>query len=130
SIRRVGGSEDIPVDVRIVSATNRDPQRAVRQGVLREDVLYRLAEFPITVPPLRARPKDIDLLAQRFLTRLNLRYGTDKHFSDEALDQLRRHAWPGNVRELRNVVQRAYIMAPGDAVHVQLERSGSREPIA
>ena len=130
SIRRVGGTEDIPVDVRIVSATNRDPQRAVRQGALREDVFYRLAEFPITVPPLRARPEDIELLAQRFLTRLNLRYGSDKHLSAEALAQLRRHAWPGNVRELRNVVQRAYIMAPGDTVEVQLERSASREPIA
>ena len=130
SIRRVGGSEDIPVDVRIVAATNRDPARAVRQGVLREDVFYRLAEFPITVPPLRTRPEDIDLLAQRFLTRLNLRYGTDKQFSDDALEQLRRHPWPGNVRELRNVVQRAYIMAPDDTVSVQLERNGSREPIA
>jgi DNA-binding NtrC family response regulator len=130
SIRRVGGSEDIPVDVRIVSATNRDPQRAVRQGVLREDVFYRLAEFPITVPPLRARQEDIELLAQRFLALLNLRYGTDKQFSADALEQLRRHAWPGNVRELRNVVQRAYIMEPGDTINVQLERGGSREPIA
>jgi DNA-binding NtrC family response regulator len=130
SIRRVGGSEDIPVDVRIIAATNRDPARAVRQGVLREDVFYRLAEFPITVPPLRSRPEDIELLAQRFLTRLNLRYGTDKRLSDDALEQLRRHPWPGNVRELRNVVQRAFIMAPDDTVEVQLERSGSREPIA
>ena len=130
SIRRVGGSEDIPVDVRIVSATNRDPQRAVRQGVLREDVFYRLAEFPITVPPLRARPEDIELLAERFLSLLNLRYGTDRQFTADAREQLRRHAWPGNVRELRNVVQRAYIMAQDDTVSVQLERSGSREPIA
>src|SRR5690606_2666325 len=121
SIRRVGGSEDIPVDVRIVSATNRDPQRAVRQGVLREDVFYRLAEFPVTVPPLRARQEDIELLSERFLSLLNLRYGTDKQFSPEALELLRRHPWPGNVRELRNAVQRAYIMASGDCVNVQLD---------
>ncbi len=112
---RVGGSEPIRVDVRLVAATNRDPAEAVRAGKLREDLYYRLNVFPIALPPLRERPGDIDLLAAHFLAELNREAGTSKVFSRDALERLRGNSWPGNVRELRNVVQRAYILA-GDEI--------------
>jgi DNA-binding NtrC family response regulator len=110
TVVRVGGTEPIGVDVRVVAATNRDPAEAVKAGKLREDLYYRLNVFPISLPPLRERPGDIDLLAQHFLDELNRAAGTSKVFSRAALDRLRSNAWTGNVRELRNVVQRAHIM--------------------
>ena len=108
---RVGGSEPIQVDVRLIAATNREPAEAVKAGQLREDLYYRLNVFPIALPPLRARPDDIDLLAEHFLAQLNREAGTAKVWSRAALERMRRNAWPGNVRELRNIVQRAFILA-------------------
>jgi len=110
-VRRVGGEEDIAVDVRVVAATNRDPEAAVRNGVLREDLLYRLAVFPIEVPPLRHRDGDIELLARHFLDDLNRESEQPKKLSTRSLAVLDTYPWPGNVRELRNAVQRAYILA-------------------
>ena len=112
---RVGGEDELRSKVRIVAATNRDPQQAVRDGRLREDLLYRLAVFPIPLPPLREREGDAELLAERFLTGLNDEEGTRKAFTRQAIATIRAHSWPGNVRELRNAVQRAYILAD-DAV--------------
>jgi len=111
SLTRVGGTREIAVDVRIVAASNRDPQLAVANGRLRADLYYRLGEFPLTLPPLRARREDIPLLARHFLDRLNQRYGTDRVFDAEGLRRLGEHAWPGNVRELRHAVQRHFIMS-------------------
>ena len=108
---RVGGEEELHADVRVVAATNRDPIRAVREGRLREDLYYRLAVFPLQVPPLRARAGDVDLLAQHFLTRLNVDAGTAKSLSRATLQAMRAHRWPGNVRELKNAIQRAFILA-------------------
>jgi len=108
---RVGGEQELSVDVRIVAATNRDPNQAVAQGLLREDLLYRLAVFPLPLPPLRARENDIELLAQNFLQELNEAAGTAKTFTTAAREYLLRHGWPGNVRELKNAVQRAFILA-------------------
>jgi DNA-binding NtrC family response regulator len=108
---RVGGEEDIEVDVRIIAATNRDPSAAVMEGSFREDLLYRLNVFPIAVPPLRERGQDIGLLAQHFLDQLNSREGTRKTLSRRSLERLASYAWPGNVRELKNAIQRAYILA-------------------
>ncbi len=110
-IRRVGGDEDIPVDVRVVAATNRDPQAAVVGGRLREDLLYRLAVFPIEVPPLRHREGDIELLARHFVDELNRAAEPPKKLSTRSLAVLDTYAWPGNVRELKNAVQRAHILA-------------------
>ncbi|HTP38807.1 MAG TPA: sigma-54 dependent transcriptional regulator [Steroidobacteraceae bacterium] len=107
---KVGGSKEIPVDVRVIAATNVCPFNAVRDGKLREDVLYRLAVFPIRIPPLRERGDDIELLAHHFLSALNASAGVDKHFSPGSLRTLREHGWPGNVRELRNAVERAHIL--------------------
>jgi DNA-binding NtrC family response regulator len=108
---RVGGDQEFRADVRIVAATNRDPLQAVKEGHLREDLMYRLAVFPIDVPPLRERGEDVELLAHHFLAQLNEEAATGKALSPRAVAALRAHPWPGNVRELRNVVQRAFIMA-------------------
>jgi DNA-binding NtrC family response regulator len=108
---RVGGTNEIRTDVRIVAATNRCPIQAAHDGLLREDLLYRLAVFPITVPPLRERGDDVVLLANHFLDELNERNGTAKRFSGGSLTTIQSHSWPGNVRELKNAVERAFILA-------------------
>jgi DNA-binding NtrC family response regulator len=115
---RIGGQKPIEVNVRVIAATNRKPKDAVDQGKLREDLYYRLNVFPIPLPTLRERADDIELLARHFLGFANQEAGTKKEFSSAALQRLRSHSWPGNVRELRNVVQRAYIMAP-DVIGVE-----------
>jgi DNA-binding NtrC family response regulator len=111
SFSRVGGVTPIICDVRIIAASNREPERALTEGKLREDLYHRLNVFPIRLPPLRQRGADIELLARHFLAELNRAEGTAKTFSTDSLARLYQHAWPGNVRELRNQVQRAYIMA-------------------
>ena len=111
SFLRVGGNGEVRADVRIIAATNRELREAVEEGGLREDLLYRLAVFPIRVPALRERGKDVELLAQHFLQCLNREGGTSKQFSRHALERIRAHSWPGNVRELKNMVHRAYILA-------------------
>jgi two-component system, NtrC family, response regulator AtoC len=111
TVARIGGDQQVNVDVRVVAATNRDPQKAVNEGKMREDLLYRLQVFPILMPPLRDRGDDVILLADFFLGQLNERQGTAKRFTEESIDRLRTHSWPGNVRELKNVVHRAFIMA-------------------
>ncbi|HKX42578.1 MAG TPA: sigma-54 dependent transcriptional regulator, partial [Burkholderiaceae bacterium] len=113
---RVGSSQVIETDVRLVAATNRDPLKAVAAGKLREDLLYRLNVFPIHMPALRERRDDIVPIATHFLVEISRREGQLKRFSAEALAQLAAHHWPGNVRELRNIVQRAYVMAGGSSV--------------
>jgi DNA-binding NtrC family response regulator len=107
---RVGGSQELRTDVRVVAATNRSPVQAVRDGSMREDLLYRLAVFPISLAPLRERGDDVVLLAEHFLDELNARNDTAKQFADSALHTLRDYHWPGNVRELKNAIERAFIM--------------------
>jgi DNA-binding NtrC family response regulator len=108
---RVGGDGEIRTNVRVLAATNRDAMDAVRDGKLREDLMYRLAVFPIALPPLRERDGDTELLAEHFLQKLNVEGGTSKRFSRAALTTIRAYHWPGNVRELKNAVHRAFIMA-------------------
>jgi DNA-binding NtrC family response regulator len=107
---RVGGREELQADVRIIAATNRPPLQAVRDGVLREDLLYRLAVFPIAMPALKDRGEDVILLAEHFLAQLNTRHRVTKRLGASAHATLRRHRWPGNVRELRNTIERAHIL--------------------
>jgi len=117
---RVGGEETLEVDVRLVSATNRDLQARVAQGAFREDLYYRLAIVPLTVPPLRERPDDVAALAAHFLAKYAPRIGRRvAGFEPEALALLRRHAWPGNVRELENVVQQAMVFCEGARVRAE-----------
>ncbi len=121
-LMRIGGDQAVEVDVRVIAATNRDPQKAVQEGKLREDLLYRLQVFPIHMPPLNERGDDIQLLAEYFLAQLNERQGVSKELSEEALERLRSHPWPGNVRELKNVVHRAFIMADEEITPRSLPR--------
>jgi DNA-binding NtrC family response regulator len=108
---RVGADEEIHVKVRVIAATNRSPRAAVDAGLMRSDLFYRLAVFPIEVPPLRERADDIELLAKLFLSRLNEEENTKKIFSKVSRRFMREYHWPGNVRELKNMVHRAYILA-------------------
>lgn len=105
-IQRIGGKRTVKTDVRVISATNRDLSALIREQLFREDLYYRLNVIPIHIPPLRERKEDIPVLASRFLDRHNQKYGTDKRFSIEMLDQMMAYSWPGNVRELRNYVSR------------------------
>jgi DNA-binding NtrC family response regulator len=110
TVTRVGSTESVPVDVRVISASNKNPRQAVEAGTLREDLLYRLNVFPIHLPPLRERGDDIALLAEYFLAQVNRRESSEKRWSEAALQRVRELPWPGNVRELRNVVERAAIL--------------------
>jgi len=111
AVMRVGGNEPIAVDLRVIAATNRPPEEAVRAGKLRQDVFYRLNVFPIHIPPLRERQGDVLVLAEYFLDQLNRSEGTLKRFSPAARASVVAHSWPGNVRELKNEIQRAFIMS-------------------
>lgn len=111
---RAGSDRESPVRCRVLAATNRDPERAVSEGKLRSDLLYRLAVFPLAIPPLREREDDGELLAHYFLANLNAEEGTSKRFSGDSLLCLRQHHWPGNVRELRNAVHRSFILAASE----------------
>jgi two-component system, NtrC family, response regulator AtoC len=108
---RVGTTQPISTDVRLIAATNRNPEAAVADGKLREDLYHRLNVFPISMPPLRDRTSDIELLAQHFLDVLNKQESQAKTFTPAAIAALYVHSWPGNVRELKNYVQRAFILA-------------------
>jgi len=114
TVMRVGGTEPIKVNVRVIASTNRRPEEAVAGGKLREDLLYRLNVFPIHLPTLWERRDDVELLAEHFLDLLNKQEKTSKQFTRAALERLRTHRWPGNVRELKNTLQRAYILAEQD----------------
>jgi two-component system response regulator HydG len=114
---RVGGEETVEVDVRVVSATNRELAKMVEAGRFREDLYYRLNVVPIQLPPLRDRPGDVEELARFFVGRLAPRMGRKVHgLAPEALELLRRHRWPGNVRELENVIEQALVFAEGELV--------------
>ncbi|MDR2875273.1 MAG: sigma-54 dependent transcriptional regulator [Methylobacillus sp.] len=109
-IERLGGHRPINVNIRVVAATNRDPQQAVRDGQLREDLYYRLNVFRLDLPPLRERSADIPALAQHFVAQRNMTLAPD------TLNRLAAYRWPGNVRELQNVLERAAIMCSGDTI--------------
>jgi len=118
--RRIGGTEDISVDVRIVAATNRDLEKAVASGEFRPDLYYRLKVIPIEVPSLRERAEDIPLLAQHFVDQLRAELrGKPKSISPQAIALLARYPWPGNVRELRNSIERAMILCGRDRIEPQ-----------
>src|SRR5690606_10505412 len=114
TFHRVGGTELVKVDVRIIAATNRDLEQTVKGGRMRSDLLYRLAVFPIKVPPLRERKTDIAYLANKFLEELAEQEGVKKTLTEESITNLQRYNWPGNVRELKNTITRAFILAEGD----------------
>ena len=113
-LTRVGGNRAIKVDVRVLAATNRDLAAAVASNQFREDLYFRLAVIPITVPPLRSRPEDIPMLIEHFAAQLGIETGgKPRRFAAPAVELLGRYAFPGNVRELRNLIERLIIMSPG-----------------
>jgi transcriptional regulator with GAF, ATPase, and Fis domain len=116
--RRLGGTEEIAVDVRIIAATNRDLRQAVERGHFREDLYYRLMTFVVEIPPLRERPEDIRLLIEHFTRQLNLRFSFSRHFDDAAMAALLRHPWPGNVRELIHVLEQVMVLSDGEEMGV------------
>ena len=116
TFRHVGGTAEIRVDVRVVAATNRDLEAMVRQGLFREDLYYRLSTITITLPPLRNRGADVDLLASRFVETLNARFGVRRRLAAEARARLQAHDWPGNVRELLHVIEHAIVVCEGDEI--------------
>jgi two-component system, NtrC family, response regulator HydG len=124
---RVGGDCEIQSKVRVIAATNRNPVTAVEENHLREDLMYRLAVFPIHLPPLRERGDDIALLARHLLAELNEEAGTAKKLTEHALRKIAEHTWPGNVRELKNCIQRGFILADTE-VDVELPPALARPP--
>lgn len=121
---RVGGDQEITASVRVIAASNRDLGQAVADGRLREDLMYRLCVIPLPVPPLREREGDALLLAEMFLTELNVAHGTDKVYTQHARDRIAGFSWPGNVRELKNVVHRGYVLSD-DEVEVDVPASAA-----
>lgn len=111
TIRRVGGTEDLEVDIRLITATNKDLAEAVKEGEFREDLYYRLMVVPIDLPPLRKRPEDIEPLVKHFLTVFNSEFRREiSEVEPQALHALQSYAWPGNVRELRNLLERTILL--------------------
>src|SRR5574341_191046 len=138
SFKRVGGTRDIQVNVRIIAATNLDLAKAVADGRFREDLYYRLKVFPVAIPPLRDRPEDIPVLAEYFVKHFNTALKkTIDGFTPEALELLRAYAWPGNVRELKNLIERAVVLSRSPGIAIDMlppeiagvcERTGSPSP--
>ncbi len=117
SIRRVGGNEEIAVEVRVIAATNRDLQELIQKGSFREDLFYRINVIPIALPPLRQRKEDIALLAEHFIAKCSEVVGTEpKKISVDAMKALERYSWPGNVRELENVIERSVALETSDVI--------------
>jgi Nif-specific regulatory protein len=115
---RIGGAETIKVNVRIIAATNADPQKLIAAGRFREDLYYRLSVFPLVVPPLRERKTDIMLLADHFVEKFSAEHGKKiNHITPSAIELINRYTWPGNVRELENCIERAVILSRDGAIH-------------
>jgi two-component system response regulator PilR (NtrC family) len=132
-VRPVGGSDEIPIDVRVIAATNRDLERQVAESTFREDLYYRLSVIPVTVPPLRDRPEDLPLLVNHFLRKyLPAARKNIVRVQPESLAALANYDWPGNVRQLENTIERAVALETGDELHVELpvERAKARAAAA
>ncbi len=116
---RVGGTQSIKVDVRVIAATNRDLKAAVAKGAFREDLFYRLNVFPIEVPPLRERKDDVLMLVEYFVKRYATRAGKNiRSIEKKTLDLLQSYEWPGNIRELQNIIERSVILSSGEVLSI------------
>lgn len=118
-IVRVGSTKPIKVDVRVISATNRDLKKMVEEGRFRNDLFYRLNVVPMRIPPLRERKADIPPLAYSFLNKINKRYGLNKRFSVDVIEQFERYDWPGNIREMENLIERLVITSDDDIITIE-----------
>ncbi|KFO67575.1 hypothetical protein ER57_09870 [Smithella sp. SCADC] len=115
-ITQLGATKSIPINVRIIAATNRNLSKMLAEGTFREDLYYRLMVVPINIAPLRERKEDIPLLVRHFLDEFNRHFGYDKSISPQALDKLENYSWPGNVRELKNVIERMIVISQGEEI--------------
>lgn len=115
-IERIGGTKPVKIDVRVIAATNRNLEKMMEEKKFREDLYYRLMVFPIRIPALRERKKDIEPMAEYFLKELNNRYKGNKHMAENCMMILENYQWPGNVRELKNIVERAFIISQSDEI--------------
>ena len=130
-VRRIGDVRDIPIDVRLIAASNRDLERAVAEGVLRADLFYRLNVIPIHVPPLRERRDDIPLLVAHFIAKVGAAQGKPaREVAPDAMALLEQHPWPGNIRQLENVIERAMVLGSGGVIDVDSLPPDLREPAA
>lgn len=128
-ITRVGGNDEIPVDFRLVAATNRDLEKEVREGRFRQDLYFRLKVVTVELPPLRERPEDIPLLVKHFVEHFNAELGRNvKRLAPNLLDALRAYSWPGNVRELKNVVENMVLFARGEELTLEDLPADIRQP--
>jgi DNA-binding NtrC family response regulator len=119
TLRRVGGTTDIKVDVRFIAATNRDLRAAVQEGAFRQDLYYRLQVVTIDLPPLRERMQDLDLFVTAFINEFNQEMGKNlERVSDNALERMKHYHWPGNIRELRNVIERGMVLCDGRQIEL------------
>jgi transcriptional regulator with GAF, ATPase, and Fis domain len=124
AFERLGSPRTIHIDVRVIAATNRNLEEAVKKGTFREDLYYRLKVFPIEVPPLREHREDIPLLVHSFLNEFSGKLGNKIHIVPEStMEMLKQYQWPGNVRELRNVIEQAVIISDGNILQVNLPKS-------
>jgi transcriptional regulator with GAF, ATPase, and Fis domain len=131
TLKRVGGSADIHVDVRVIAATNRNLEEEVRQGKFREDLYYRLNVLPVTLPPLREHPSDIPLLVKYYVDQFNREFRKQvRGATPEALAALAAYTWPGNIRELRNTVERAMLLSDTDWLGPDHFALGARRPMS
>jgi DNA-binding NtrC family response regulator len=131
NFERVGGTQSITVDVRLVAATNRNLKARVAERQFREDLYFRLSVFPIQIPPLRERADDVVILARHFVDKFSREVNKPPLiFTDSALDELRAYPWPGNVRELQNCIERAVILCDGDTIHPRHLNLSFRQPAA
>jgi DNA-binding NtrC family response regulator len=127
-VRRIGGKENIKLDVRIITATNKNLEQEMAGGKFRQDLYYRLNVIAFTIPPLRERITDVPILVEHFLKRLNESHGSKKTVPQEVLNTFMMYSWPGNVRQLESVIERAYVMCEGDTIgrdHIPEEVKGS-----
>ena len=124
-VTRVGGATEIPVNCRVISATNRTLEQIANENILREDIYFRLAVFPIDIPPLRKRKEDIPLLANTFIEQLNKEHGEKYIITKAQIENLVAHDWPGNVRELRHTLHRAFIMSEPNSTAIEIPTSFS-----
>ncbi len=122
-IMRIGGKKTIPVDVRIIAATNVNLKEAVNEGRFREDLFYRLNVIPVELPPLRNRKEDIESLAEYFIEEFYAKYNIKKTLSEKVLEELKKSSWPGNIRELRNVIERVVVSFEGEKITLMQIRS-------
>jgi two-component system response regulator AtoC len=130
-IERLGSNRSIPIDIRIIAATNRNPQLAIAENRLREDLYYRVNVFSLELPPLRERKEDISALVRHFITEFSKGGSLVPKITAEALARLQQYTWPGNVRELRNVIERAIVLSGGkqlDSFHFHLETEAIKVP--